>query len=333
MQLHVSGINMLNDCGIRYMFRYMLGIKHPPSAYLLVGSSIDESVTQNLGNKITRGELLPREDVLGIAAARFEKGEREEPIELDPDEKRAGLSKEQVLSANKDKTVALAGLHHDTAAPIIHATAVRRSFSVNMDNFLKARARGLRVMAEHSEDRAGIKLLDEQATSLNSMARRGIDFVGEQDIVERDVVAKDGETKQLLIIRDTKSSTKSPTKSLMDGASNPGIADDSEQLTGYAVASHVIDKKLPDLMVLDYLIRTDKRFDLKYVPTRTVRDMNDVDVFLNRFANAMHAIKTGTFVPANPTFWGCSEKYCGFWHMCPYAKRPHQVRITTKVPE
>lgn len=29
-------------------------------------------------------------------------------------------------------------------------------------------------------------------------------------------------------------------------------------------------------------------------------------------------LKTGTFMPANPTSWWCSEKWCGYWATCPY---------------
>lgn len=113
----------------------------------------------------------------------------------------------------------------------------------------------------------------------------------------------------------------------MDGNPNGGIADDSDQLTTYALASLVFDKKLPDLMVLDYLIRTPARHDLKYVPTKTTRDMSDVNVFLNRFANAVHAYRRGIFVPAKADYWGCSAQYCGYFDMCPYSKKPKQFTV------
>ncbi len=113
----------------------------------------------------------------------------------------------------------------------------------------------------------------------------------------------------------------------MDGNQYPGIADDSDQLTAYALASLVLDKKLPDLMVLDYLVYTPARHDTKYVPTRTTRNMDDLNVFLNRFSNAVHAYRKGIFTPAKADWWGCSEKYCGYFQMCPYAKRPHQMSV------
>ena len=325
-QMHVSAVNMLNDCGARFEFRYILGIKRPPSAFLLVGKSTDESVTRDLDHKIDTGELLKRSDVLEISAAAFEAEQKKEPIELDADEKKEGKSLEQVLGEAKDKAVCLSGLHHDEAAPKINATQTRRKFSVDMDSFLRSKAKELHEAGSQTEDRYASKILHGQGTSLNAAARDGIDFVGEQDIQEK--------IGDLLIIRDTKTSAKSPTPSFLDGNDKAGTADDSEQLTAYATASHVVDGKLPDLMVLDFLIRTNaKTPSLKYVPTKTSRSLDDVNVFLNRFTNAIHAMKTGVFVPANQSWWGCAQKWCGYFDICPYAKRPKLVQITTEMPK
>ena len=106
-QIHVSGINMANDCGQRFLFRYILGIKSPPNAFLLVGKSTDESVTRDLDHKIETGELLQRDDVLEISAAKFEQEQKNEPIELEPEEAKAGKSLEQVLGEAKDKAISL----------------------------------------------------------------------------------------------------------------------------------------------------------------------------------------------------------------------------------
>lgn len=337
-QLHVSALNMMSDCAVRFQFRYLLGIKRPPSAFLLVGKSVDESVTVNLNNKIDKGELLPRPDVLGIAEAKFDAEQQAEPIELDADEKKEGKSLPQVLGEAKDKTVALAGLHSDEAAPVIRPKQTRRKFSVDLDKFLRERARSLREQMETTHDKYAAKLLDRTATSLNAAARDGMDFVGEQDIVERYGVVTTIEQAQiatefqpdteLLVIRDTKTSAKSPTKSLMDGAEKPGIADDSSQLTAYATASYVIDGKIPDMMVLDYLVRTNaKTPGIYYVPTKTTRTADDIQTFLNRVVQAVHAIHEGVFTPANATAWQCSEKWCGFWGICPYASRPKSVLV------
>ena len=47
-QLHQSGAEMLAKCGIAFEFRYILGIRRPPSAFLLVGKSVDKGVTTDL---------------------------------------------------------------------------------------------------------------------------------------------------------------------------------------------------------------------------------------------------------------------------------------------
>ncbi len=348
-QIHVSGVNMMNDCGQRFLFRYILGIKSPPNAFLLVGKSTDESVTRDLDHKIETGELLRREDVLEISAAKFEEEQKNEPIELDQDEKKEGKSLEQVLGEAKDKAVCLSGLHHDEAAPKIQAVKTRRKFSVDMDAFLRNRARELHQAGEQAPDKYAAKLLHSQAQSLNAAARDGMDFVGEQDIQEivrvpydptvvrvQDLDSREPEDdySEFLVIRDTKTSAKSPTPSFLDGNDKAGTADESEQLTAYAVASHVIDGKLPDRMVLDYLVRTNAaKPTVKYVPTATTRSMDDVQVFLNRFTNLIHAMKTGVFVPANQSWWGCSEKWCGYASICPYFKKPKSVLVNIGTPK
>jgi hypothetical protein len=323
-QLHISGLNMISECGYRFMFRYMLGIKRPPSAYMLVGSATDESVTRNLDAKIQTKELLPRPEAIGIAEAKFDQEKAKEPIELDPDEKREGKSLKTVLGEARDKSINLSGLHYDQAAPQFRPAAVRRRFAVDLDRFLYARAKALHQQADIATERHAAKLLHDQASKLNAAAREGLDFAGEIDIQET--------YGEFQIVRDTKTSAKSPVKSLMDGSPKPGIADDSEQLTGYALALKVLNGKLPDWMVLDYLVQTPKARDLKYVPTLTKRTEEDMNVFLNRFANAVQAIRTGMFVPANPTWWGCSEMYCGYWQQCPMAKRPKLIQVTKEVP-
>jgi hypothetical protein len=218
---------------------------------------------------------------------------------------------------------------------------VQRKFSINMDKWLRMRAKQLHVSGDEQQDKYAASILHSEARALNAAARHGLDCAGEQDIVEvvpnhprQDILDKHPEFpwESSLHIRDTKTSGKSPTKSLMDGNSQPGIADDSDQLTTYAMASLILDGKLPDLMALDYLVYTPARHDLKYVVTKTVRDMNDVNVFLNRFANAVHAYKRGIFTPAKADSWQCSEKYCGYWALCPYAKRPHQMQVTKDAP-
>jgi hypothetical protein len=332
-QLHISGINMLSECGKRFEFRYILGIRRPPAVFMHVGTAVDESVNKDLQHKIDTGELLKREEAIDAAATKFEERADKEPIELDPDDKREGKTVEVVLGEAKDKAVALAGLHYDAAAPNIQVKLVQRKFSIDMDVWLRKRAKMLHDEGDRATDKFAGKLLHSEARALNAASRGGLDLAGEQDVVEEIKADQEhfpllqGDLPKGLVIRDTKTSGKSPKKSLMDGNDSPGIADDSDQLTTYALASLVLDQKLPDLMVLDYLVYTPARHDTKYVPSKTTRSMEDINTFLNRFSNAVHAYRTGIFVPAKADWWGCSEQYCGYWNMCPYAKRPKSVQV------
>lgn len=328
-QLHQSALDMIFNCGLQFQFRYVEGKKRPPNAFLLVGTATDESVAQNLGHKIETKELLPRAEALGFAEAKFDEQKEKEPIELDDAEKDEGLSLESVIGEARDKTMNLSGLHYDAVAPLLHPKTVRRRFSIDMDGFLRQRAKQLHQHADQIIERHASKLLHDQASKLNAAAREGMDLAGEIDVQE----SYGADDMPILVVRDTKTSGKSPSKSLMDGSDSPGIADNSDQLSTYALATKVLDGKLPDLLALDYLVQTPARHDLKYRPTKTVRTDADIAVLLNRFANAVQVIRSGMFAPASPTWWGCSREWCGFWHECPMAKRPKLIQITKDISE
>lgn len=294
--------------------RYNLGIRRPPSVYLHVGSAVDESVTQDLQSKIDTGELLKRQDAIDIAATTFETKEARDPFEIDLSEKKDGVTKEQAKAEALDKSVALAGLHYDKAAPVINPKHVQRRFSINMDAWFRNRGKQLHNDAEAEQDSSASKVLHAEARAMNSAARIGTDFAGAIDVVEEQ---SDG-----LVIRDTKTSKRTPSET---------SAEDSTQLVSYGMATLVLDKQLPKSTVLDYLVRTQKRHDLSYVPRSSTVSMDDINVFLFRFARAVHswntACKTGSFLPANEDAWQCSEAWCGYWGICPAARRPKTVAV------
>jgi hypothetical protein len=119
-------------------------------------------------------------------------------------------------------------------------------------------------------------------------------------------------------IRDLKSSAKSPVKTL---------ADTSQQLTTYALAAKVLDGKLPEAVALDYVVRTPKKRELKYVELVSARTDADLKPLLERVSNAARLIEAGVFAPADPSFWACSKKYCSFWPTCRYASRPVSISV------
>jgi hypothetical protein len=117
------------------------------------------------------------------------------------------------------------------------------------------------------------------------------------------------------VVRDTKTAAKSPVKT---------IADESLQLTAYALAVQVIDGSPINAVALDYLIDTTIP---KYQVFSSTRDHEDFKNLLLRIERATIAIQKGVFIPARETDWWCSKKWCGFWESCPFSKKPKQFYL------
>ena len=92
----------------------------------------------------------------------------------------------------------------------------------------------------------------------------------------------------------------------------------SLQLTILA-AAYEVDTGQPCADVrLDVLTKTKQ-------PQRHVlvsqRDERDYTALANRIATTVEAIDRGSFPPASPMSWKCTEKYCGYARTCPYFSR------------
>lgn len=114
-------------------------------------------------------------------------------------------------------------------------------------------------------------------------------------------------------VRDTKTSGKTPS---ID------VADNSDQLTVYAMLVMLNDGAIPTKICLDYLIDTKTPKAQSFYTVRTEDDFNPL---LERIGAACIAIEKGVFIPANESDWWCSEAWCGYWNSCKYvrkAKRP-----------
>jgi hypothetical protein len=113
-------------------------------------------------------------------------------------------------------------------------------------------------------------------------------------------------------VRDTKTAGKTP---------NGNVADQSDQLTGYALAVRVLDGKAPEKVVLDYLIDNKTPVAKSFESTR---DGDDFAALLHRVEVAIVALEKGVFIPARQTDWWCSPKWCGFHGSCRYVRQPKQ---------
>jgi hypothetical protein len=210
--------------------------------------------------------------------------------------------------------------HHSLVAPTIKPFRTDRRFSVNLDKFLRERAKEKHEDSEHAETSWERRILRRQGEALNAAARQGYDFVGAQDILEGSPVNPDFKeldiTKEFSV-RDTKTSkkSKSPNDVLID-----------DQLTAYSAASMVIDGRLPDKVRFDVLV--DLKGGVKPQLLESYRTEQDVDVYLNRVANLVANVQQGSFTPTPETSWWCDPRYCGFTGICPYFKKPKSVTVS-----
>jgi hypothetical protein len=119
-------------------------------------------------------------------------------------------------------------------------------------------------------------------------------------------------------IRDTKTSGKSPTKTL---------ADESLQLSTYALAVRQIDGALPGKVVLDYLVQTPKRAEQKLVQLESTRTDASLRPVLARLEQMSRILESGMFTPAAIGSWWCSRKFCSYHETCKYAAQPVTVAV------
>lgn len=123
-------------------------------------------------------------------------------------------------------------------------------------------------------------------------------------------------------IRDTKTSAKTP---------NAAAADESNQLTLYALAVKVVDGQAPAKVFLDTLV--DLKTGAKPVVLESRRTDADFRVMLARVERAMEVVEKGAFVPANQTDWWCSDRFCGYAPTCPFFRRPVTISMAGAVKE
>jgi hypothetical protein len=279
-QFHVSGIELLSTCGIAFEKRYLERIAEPRSVQMVRGSAVDRAVSLNLESKRDNGVLLSVADVRDIARdALVDEWKNGSDIHIDGNS--AFKNGEDVVTDEEEDSAVVMDEVIDTVVDMAahHASEVAPTISPT-----------------HVQEKwvLDIPELDVQ-------------LAGAIDVREA-----------LVRIRDTKTKTTSPVKTL---------ADDSLQLGVYALRSKAEFGQFPREVQLDVLVRTPKRHDLKHVPLVSRRGPEDMPYVIARIEAAVTAVNRGNFLPASLNHWKCSKRYCGYWATCRYARRPVTVQI------
>lgn len=114
-------------------------------------------------------------------------------------------------------------------------------------------------------------------------------------------------------VRDTKTASRKPPQK---------DADESQQLTTYALTAKVLDGSIPKRLCLDALVKTKTP---KAATLWTSRDEMDLEVLVRRIGIYVKMVNSGIFIPCDSGHWRCSEIRCGYWARCPYVKHPVSV--------
>lgn len=120
------------------------------------------------------------------------------------------------------------------------------------------------------------------------------------------------------VIRDTKTKEKAP---------NQADADESQQLTMYALLRMAETGRMPDALSLDVLWKTPAKGDLKHVVLPTRRTKADFGPLVGRINEGIRAVERGVFIPASEGHWKCSARWCEYWETCPYVRHPESIQV------
>ncbi len=121
--LSVSQIKMFLRCPLQYQFRYIDGLKIPPTGSLTLGKSIHSALEANYSQKITSKQDLPAEKVLDLFSDRWEQEVKETVFDMD---EKAGTV--------KDDGVKMVTAYHGQISPTIQPRLVEHEFNLIFAN-------------------------------------------------------------------------------------------------------------------------------------------------------------------------------------------------------
>lgn len=184
IDLSASRMRTIQNCGLRYEYSYIQGIKSRPSVAMVLGTSTHIPVEQDLRRKIDTGALMSEEELGDVTAEAFDNTwSGEEPKLIDNE---IELGRKTVRDRTKDAAIKLSLLYHRTVAPRLYPTRLERQFIVKLSD--RVRLRG------------SIDVVEERITISPEALSTG-----------------DIEPRKSIVVRDLKTSKKDYLQSDVDG--------------------------------------------------------------------------------------------------------------------
>jgi hypothetical protein len=99
-------------------------------------------------------------------------------------------------------------------------------------------------------------------------------------------------------------------------AKNPIDAEASLQLTSYVAGHGILTGELATSVRLDTIVKNKSGIRRQILESQ--RSERDFEVLAARINAAESVIAAGAFAPAPMGAWWCGERWCGYWHQCPF---------------
>lgn len=121
--LSFTQLSMFLRCPRQYEFRYIQGLKIPPSGAMVQSKAWHQTLENNYRQKIVSLEDLPLSDMQDYFAARYDDALNKEEVKFDENENPAGL---------KDQGVVIVETHHEIIAPKVRPIQVEEEFLISL---------------------------------------------------------------------------------------------------------------------------------------------------------------------------------------------------------
>lgn len=125
-----SQINQYLKCPAQWAYRYVHGLKIPPSSSLVQGKSYHKAMEFNLAQKIESKQDLPISDVTDAYSTAFDSNIQE--IEWNEVEKNIGTDK--LKGELKDEGIKITSLAHKEFNPLLQPAEVEAPFKIHFAN-------------------------------------------------------------------------------------------------------------------------------------------------------------------------------------------------------
>lgn len=295
-----SALSELERCGESFRRKYLERDPAPPNVRMVQGTAVHRVAADAHLRQMKRRESLAT--MTGVDPIELRTAMRLVANEALPTMEEAGDIAASVFEMEIERG-GVAFTKEETAEGVGKAMGQAKDFAVNVSRFY------VRDVAPAVNPVGVERLITIKPKDSDLVIHGTMDLIDETSPAIDDKPAEE-------VIRDQKTSRVSPPRDR---------AEKSQQLTMYHMLRTIETGREPVKEVLDYLVMTPKRGDLKHVPLETTRTMDDVATLVNRINTAVDAVKKGIFVPAHPESWQCSATWCQFFLSCKYvngARRP-----------